>query len=47
MLRVTDLSDDEWFCSDAGARQGVTFTNTSRSEPLVTLRCFGPGGQGS
>ncbi|BCS32474.1 hypothetical protein TBR22_A16890 [Luteitalea sp. TBR-22] len=45
MLRVNELSDDEWFCSESGARQGVTFTNTSRTEPLVTLRCFGPGGQ--
>jgi len=43
MMRVGDLTDDEWFCSEAGARRGVTFTNTSATEPLVTLRYFGPG----
>lgn len=43
LIRFGDLTDDEWFCSDAGARRGVTFTNSSRTEPLVTLRYFGPG----
>jgi hypothetical protein len=43
MIRFGELTDDEWFCSDAGARRGVTFTNTSRTEPLVTLRYYGPG----
>ena len=43
LIRFGDLTDDEWFCSEAGARRGVTFTNTSRTEPLVTLRYFGPG----
>ncbi len=42
VIRVGDLTDDEWFCSEAGASRGVTFTNTSRTEPLVTLRYFGP-----
>ena len=42
LIRFGDLTDDEWFCSETGARQGVTFTNTSRTEPLVTLRYFGP-----
>ena len=44
-IRVGALTDDEWFCSADGARRGVTITNTSRTEPLVTLRHFGPGGQ--
>jgi hypothetical protein len=42
LIRFGDLTDDEWFCSEAAARQGVTFANTSRTEPLVTLRYFGP-----
>lgn len=42
LIRIDDMTDDEWFCSEAGARRGVTFTNTSRTEPLVTLRYFGP-----
>ena len=33
---------DEYFCTEAGARRGVTFTNTSVTEPLVCLRYFGP-----
>ncbi len=37
------MTDDEWFCSERGARQGVTFTNTSPTDPLVTLRYLGPG----
>jgi hypothetical protein len=43
LIRFGELTDDEWFCSEPGARHGVTFTNTSHTEPLVTLRYFGPG----
>ena len=46
LVRIGDLTDDEWFCSESGARHGVTFTNTSRTEPLVTLRYMGPCAQG-
>ena len=45
LIRFGGLTDDEYFCSEAGARKGVTFANTSRTEPLVTLRYFGPGGE--
>lgn len=41
-IRFGALTDDEWFCSAAGAGRGVTFANASRTEPLVTLRYFGP-----
>lgn len=42
MIRFHEITDDEYFCTEAGARAGVTFENTSRTEPLVCLRYFGP-----
>jgi hypothetical protein len=42
MIRFHELTEDEYFVSHDAARQGVTFENTG-SEPLVTLRYFGPG----
>jgi hypothetical protein len=42
MIRFTDLTEDEFFVSYDTARAGVKFVNTG-SEPLVTLRYFGPG----
>lgn len=44
MIRYGALTEDEVFVSQAAARQGVTFENTG-SEPLVTLRYFGPEAQ--
>jgi hypothetical protein len=41
MIRFGELSEDEVFVSHEAARQGVAFENTG-SEPLVTLRYFGP-----
>jgi hypothetical protein len=41
MIRFGELTDDEVFVSHDAARQGVVFDNTG-SEPLVTLRYFGP-----
>ena len=43
MIRFTELTEDEFFCTGDGARTGVTFENTSETEPLVALRYFGPG----
>jgi len=42
LIRFTDLTEDEFFCTEDGARAGVTFENTSQTEPLVVLRYFGP-----
>jgi len=42
LIRFHELTEDEYFCAAAGAQQGVTFENTSETEPLVTLRYFGP-----
>jgi len=42
LIRFDDLTEDEYFCTEGGAAEGVTFENTSEVEPLVTLRYFGP-----
>src|SRR5438132_10731754 len=42
LIRFTELTEDEYFCTEDGARSGVTFENTSGTEPLVALRYFGP-----
>jgi hypothetical protein len=42
MIGFHDLTEDEVFCTEPAARAGVTFENTSETEPLVTLRYFGP-----
>jgi hypothetical protein len=42
MIRFRELTDDEWFCTEDGARKGVVFENRSAVEPLVCLRYFGP-----
>jgi hypothetical protein len=41
MIRYGELTEDEVFVSYETARDGVVFDNTG-SEPLVTLRYFGP-----
>jgi len=42
LIRFHELTEDEYFCTEAGAKAGVTIENTSETEPLVTLRYFGP-----
>jgi len=42
MLRFGGLSADEFFVSEAAAREGVKVVNHSRTEPLVLLKHFGP-----
>ncbi len=42
MIRYGELTEDEYFVSHEAATQGVVFQNTG-TEPLVTLRYFGPG----
>ncbi len=46
MIRFGELTEDEYFVTHDAARAGVTFVNTG-TEPLVTLRYFGPGVHGS
>lgn len=42
LLHFGQQSTDEFFVSEAAARRGVTVTNTSKVEPLVLLKHFGP-----
>lgn len=42
LVRFNELTQDEIFCVERAARAGVRFENTSTTEPLVTLRYFGP-----
>lgn len=42
LIRFHEMTEDEVFCTEAAAKAGVTFENTSDTEPLVALRYFGP-----
>lgn len=42
LIRFTELTEDELFCTEDGAQNGIQFENTSETEPLVCLRYFGP-----
>ncbi|SDL42131.1 class I mannose-6-phosphate isomerase [Siphonobacter aquaeclarae] len=42
LIRYGQLTNDEFFVSEAAARQGVTITNYSTTDPLVMLKHFGP-----
>ena len=42
LIRFNELTQDEVFITHSAAQAGVRYENTSESEPLVTLRYFGP-----
>ncbi|MCL2105036.1 MAG: hypothetical protein FWH21_08320 [Kiritimatiellaeota bacterium] len=42
LIRFHELTEDECFVVDGAARAGVVFENTSKTEPMVMLRYFGP-----
>ena len=42
MIRFHEMTEDEVFCIEDAAKAGVTFENTSKTEPFVALRYFGP-----
>ena len=42
LIRFTELTEDEVFCTESAAKAGVVFENTSDVEDLVVLRYFGP-----
>jgi hypothetical protein len=42
MIGFYELTEDEFFISESAAKSGVTYENTSETEPLVVLRYFGP-----
>lgn len=43
LIRFGELTNDEFFVSEAAAQQGVTYHNPSDADPLVILKTFGPG----
>ena len=42
LIRFRQLTEDEYFATEDGARAGISYEKTSETEPLVTLRYFGP-----
>ncbi len=42
MIGFYELTEDEVFVTESAALAGVTYENTSSTEPLVVLRYFGP-----
>ena len=42
MLRFGQASNDEYFVSEAAAKEGVVISNHSRFQPMVILKHFGP-----
>ena len=45
LIRFTELTEDEYFCTEDGAKAGVTFENTSETEPLVVPALLRPRGE--
>ena len=43
LIRYGQLTSDEFFVNEETARQGVTITNPSQTDPIVMLKHFGPG----
>ncbi|MDB5249703.1 MAG: hypothetical protein JWQ40_4097 [Segetibacter sp.] len=43
LIRYGQLTNDEFFVSEAAATQGVTITNASTTDPIVMLKHYGPG----
>jgi hypothetical protein len=42
LIRFNQLTEDEYFVTEDGAKVGITYENISETEPLVLLRYFGP-----
>ena len=42
LIRYGQLTYDEFFVTENAAKQGVTITNPSKSDPIVLLKHFGP-----
>ncbi|MEJ7736336.1 MAG: hypothetical protein WKF97_02820 [Chitinophagaceae bacterium] len=43
LIRYGQLTNDEFFISEAAAKEGVTIVNPSTTDPIVILKHFGPG----
>lgn len=42
LIRYGQLTNDEFFISEKAAKEGVTITNSSSTDPIVMLKHFGP-----
>ncbi|MFA7691556.1 MAG: hypothetical protein WCX86_01535 [Candidatus Hydrogenedentales bacterium] len=42
LIRFGQLTYDEFFVTESAAKEGVTITNPSKSDPIVILKHFGP-----
>ena len=42
LIRYGQLTHDEYFVSEAAAKEGVRIVNTSKTDPIVMLKHFGP-----
>jgi hypothetical protein len=42
MIRFGQLTHDEFFVTEQAAKEGVTITNPSKTDPIVMLKHFGP-----
>jgi hypothetical protein len=42
LIRYGQLTNDEYFVTEAAAKEGVTITNPSKTDPIVMLKHFGP-----
>jgi hypothetical protein len=43
LIRYGQLTNDEFFISEKAAKEGVTISNASATDPIVILKHFGPG----
>lgn len=43
LIRYGQLTNDEFFVSESAAQEGVKIVNTSKTDPIVMLKHFGPG----
>jgi hypothetical protein len=43
LIRYGQLTNDEFFISENAAKEGVTISNASATDPIVILKHFGPG----
>ena len=43
LIRYGQLTHDEYFVSENAAKEGVRIVNTSKTDPIVMLKHFGPG----
>ena len=43
LIRFGQLTYDEYFVSEAAAKDGISISNPSKTDPIVMLKHFGPG----